>query len=137
MNCSSQTEPLESLRCRLRLTLDAGDGTESEVDLDLEEWLRGPFDHSTLLHLPVRVSAILDKQLVPRFRKALRQWADERAPASTGTFEDEFVRRCDHNDRVISALEWVAPHIESDEEREWKARMVDIFLSREENEQVR
>lgn len=137
MNCSSPTEPLTSLRCRLRLTLDSGDGTEAEVELDLEEWLRGPFDHEALAHLPARVAAILDKQLVPAFRRELRQWADERVPADTGTFEEEFVRRCDHNDRVMSALEWIAPHIETDEERGWKSRMVEIFMCREENDRVR
>jgi hypothetical protein len=137
MDCTSQTEPLKSLRCRLRLTLDTGDGTEAEVDLDLEEWLRGPFDPAAQLRLPARVSGVLESQLIPAFRKELWRWADERVPANTGTFEEEYVRRCDHNDQVISALEWIAPHIESDEEREWKSRMVDIFMARSANELIR
>jgi len=137
MNCPSPSEPLTSLRCRLRLTLDSGDGTEAEVELDLEESLRGPFDHESMAHLPARVTAILDKQLVPAFRRELRQWADEKVPDHTGTFEEEFVRRCDHNHRVMHALEWIAPHVETDEERGWRARMVEIFMCQEENDQLR
>lgn len=139
MNCTSQTEtePLKNLRCRMRLTLDAGDATEVEVEIDLEEWLRGPFDHEAKRQLPARVAAILEARLIPAFRTELWRLGDSMLPATPGSFEEEYVRRCDHNDRAISALEWIAPHVESDEEREWKSRMVDVFMAQCENEQVR
>ena len=137
MDCSSQTEPIPALRCRLRLTLDAGDDTETEVDIDVEELLRGPFDDRALLFLPTRVIEVLALQLVPTVRKALRRWVNDRVATNPDSFEDEFVRRCDSNDKVISALEWIAPHVESDEEREWKSRMVEVVMAQCANEQVR
>jgi len=134
---TSQTEPLKSLRCRLRLTLDAGDGTDAEVEIDLEEWLRGPFDPEARRRLPARVTDVLETRLVPAFRKALWRWGDSLLPETAGSFEEEFVRRCDHNDRAIAALEWLAPHIETDEEREWRNRMVGVCMAQSENERVR
>ena len=137
MNLSNQTEPLKSLRCRLRLTLDAGDGTEAEVELDLEEVLRGPFDRKAQLHLPVRITEVIECQFVPAVRKALWRWINEQVATNTGDFEEEFVRRCDSNDQAIGALEWIAPHIKSDEEREWESCMVEVFMAQCANEQVR
>ncbi|MCB1078637.1 MAG: hypothetical protein KDM63_01670 [Verrucomicrobiae bacterium] len=127
---------MPSLRCLLRLTLDAGDGSEAEVELDIEEWLRGPFDHDAKRHLPSRVTDVLERQLLPAFRRALWQWLDKQS-AAPASFEEEFARRCDRNHEVMDALEWIAPHLESDEEREWKSRMVDIFMAQCENERVR
>ena len=137
MDRTSQTEPLKNLRCRLQLTLDAGDGTEAAVEIDLEEWLRGPFDHEAKRHLPARVAAILEARLIPAFRAELWRLGDSLLPATSGSFEEEFVRRCDNNGKAISALEWIAPHIESDEERVWKSRMVEVFMAQCENERVR
>jgi len=121
----------------MRLTLERGEGAEAEVDIDLEEWLRGPFDDTAQLHLPTRVIGVLENRLLPAVRKELRRWVDERVAVNTDSFEDEFVRRCDSNDKVISALEWIAPHVESDEEREWKSRMVEVVMAQCANEQVR
>lgn len=139
MSCSNSpgTEALRNRRCRLRLTLDGGDGTEAEIEIDVEEWLRGPFDPQALGKLPSRISAILAAKLVPTFRKELWRWGDSLSPSPSHNFEDEFVRRCDHNDQAICALEWIAPHIASDEEREWETRMVDVLMARYENELIR
>lgn len=126
-------EESAALRCRLRLVMETSDG----VEIDIEEILEGTSNRSELLRLRNRIIDRLNDRLVPRFQKQLWDWTESRIPREEGTFEEELVRRCDRNDDVISALEWLNPHTPSDEERGWQDRMVQIFMAREENELTR
>lgn len=137
MTSSTDGKKADAYRCRLKLSLESDAGDDVIVDLELQECLRGPFDGKELLRLPNRIANLLEGSLLPKFQRELWDWADGQVPAETSNFDDEFARRCDRNDEVIEGLEWLSPHVESDEEHEWKSRMVDILIARQENESVR
>ena len=121
-------------RCRIRLVMEMDEG---EVVIDMEEVLEGSAEGAGVLRLRNRILDRLENRLLPRFRKQLWDWAESRLPREEGTFEEEFARRCDRNDDVIESLEWLSPHIPSDEERDWQDRMVEILIARQENEMAR
>jgi|GEM_PF-6290717 len=122
-------------RCRIRLVMEMGEG--GEVAIDLEETLEGSTEGTGVLRLRNRIIDRVENWLMPRFTKQLGDWAESRLPREEGTFEEEFARRCDRNDDVIESLEWLNPHIPSDEERDWQDRMVEILMSRQANEMAR
>jgi hypothetical protein len=122
-------------RCRIRLLMEMDEG--GEVAIDLEETLEGSAEGAGVLRLRNRILDRLENRLLPRFRKQLWGWTESRLPREEGTFEEELARRCDRNDDVIESLEWLSPHIPSDEERDWQDRMVEILMSRQVNETAR
>lgn len=122
-------------RCRIRLVMEMDEG--GEVVIDMEEVLEGAAEGAGVLRLRNRIVDRLENRLMPRFRKQLWDWAESRLPREEGTFEEELARRCDRNDDVIESLEWLSPHIPSDEERDWQDRMVEILMSRQVNETAR
>jgi len=122
-------------RCRIRLVMEMVEG--GEVAIELDETLEGATEGADVLRLRNRIIDRLESRLMPRFTKQLGDWTESRLPREEGTFEEEFARRCDRNDEVIESLEWLSPHIPSDEERDWQDRMVEIFMARCENERVR
>jgi len=122
-------------RCRIRLMMETEKG--GEVVIDLEETLEGSTEGAGVLRLRNRIIDKLENRLISRFRKQLWDWTESRLPREEGTFEEEFARRCDCNDDVIESLEWLSPHIPSDEERDWQDRMVEILMSRQMNETAR
>lgn len=121
-------------RCRIRLVMAMDEG---EVVIDLEETLEGPAEGAEVLRLRNRILDRLENWLMARFKKQLWDWAESRLPREEGTFEEEFARRCDRNDEVIESLEWLSPHIPTDEERDWQDRMVEILMARQVNERAR
>lgn len=132
---SNTDEDSPDLRCRIRLTMETEEG--EKVAIDVEETLDGSAQGADVLRLRNGIIDRLENRLVPRFRKQLWDWAERRLPREEGTFEEEFARRCDRNDKVIDALECLSPHVPSDEERAWQGCMVDILMAREVNEMAR
>lgn len=132
MNSASR-EGTPNFQGKLRLSLETGDGTV----INLEEPLEGTLSGSDASRFWNRGKFILEHQLMPRFLKELRDWVEEQLPEEMDDFEDECARRCDRNDQVIGALEWMRPHIDTDEEREWRDRMLDIHMARLANGELR
>jgi hypothetical protein len=122
-------------RCRIRLVMEMDEG--GEVAIDLDETLEGATEGADVLRLRNRIFDRLENRLMARFKKQLWDWTESRLPREEGTFEEEFARRCDRNDDVIESLEWLSPHIPSDEERDWQDCMVEILMSRQANEMAR
>lgn len=123
------------LTCRVQMTLETPDG-ESLVDLSLDEMLPDAMSEKSLPGLAGRVDDFLENVALSKLRRRVIAWVEENVP-HTGDFESEFARRCDHNDDMIDALEYLSPHVESDEEREWRDREVDVFMARSDNDRAR
>jgi len=137
MTSSTDGKKADAYRCRLKLSLESDAGDDVIVDLEFQECLRGPFDGKELLRLPNRIANLLENGLIPKFQREVWDWADGQVSEDALDFEDEFARRCDRNDEVVESLEWLSPHVESDEEHEWKGRMVDILIARQGNGSAR
>lgn len=125
-----------NLRFKVRITAESADGTPL-IDIEVEELLEKALDPETLTRLPHRVNNLFEDRVLVEVRRGLRRWMDEHIPSHPKSFESEYCLRCDRNDEVLSALEWMNPQPSTDRQREWTGRMASIVMARMTNEKVR
>jgi hypothetical protein len=115
--------------------LASGSG-ESVLEFSFEELLRGALDEGAVGGLCQRVEDLIEEKASRAVRSRIRDWVAAHECASEASFDDEFCRRCDGNDEIVEALEWLNPQPPSDEEREWTSRMATIFMAQMHNEEL-